>query len=185
VSVGAPTELLAGLEAVAGGALLFFVPGYAISRAVFPEWRIRGPGGARRALETVVLGFVLSIGVTVLAGYLLLNGAPGGFVARWSDPLLEAVLAAVAGAAALVALAEGAFARVPPPARGSEGGPGEEGAWELTRAVDRLRREERSILRRLEGEPESDASSGLRTRLEEIRRLREERLRAREAEYDL
>ncbi len=184
MSGGSPTELVAGLGAVAGGALLFFVPGYALTRAVFPEWRLRGPGALRRGLETVVLAFVLSVVLTVLAGYLLLHGAPGGFAAGWGDPLLEAVLAGIAGAAALVAALEGAFARTPPPARAPDAGPGEEGAWELSRAVDRLGQEERSIVRRLRAEPESDAATGLRARLEEIRRVREERLRAQEAEYE-
>jgi MFS family permease len=176
---------LALLQAIAGGALLFFVPGYAVSRAIFPEWRLRGPEGTRRALETVVIAFVLSIVLTVLVGYLLLSAAPGGFSAAWSDPLLEAALAAVAAVAAAVAWLEGAFARTPPAPRRLEERPGEEGAWELTRDLDRLRGEERKLLRRLRAGDDPGAAPALRARLEEIERAREERLRAREAEYDL
>ncbi len=176
---------VAVLEAVVGGALLFFVPGFAVSRAIFPEWRFRGPDGARHALETVVVAFVLSVVLTVLVGYLLLSAAPGGFSAAWGDPLLEAALAAVAAIAGVVAWLEGAFAPVPPAAPRIEGRPGEEGAWELTRELDRLRGEERTILRRLRSGDDPDGAPALRARLEELERAREERLRAREAEYDL
>jgi len=91
------------LEAIVGGLLLFVVPGFAVARALFPEWRFRGPDGTLRALETATLSFVLSVALTVLVGSLLLGLAPGGFAAAWSDPVLEVALAAVA----LVAVAAG------------------------------------------------------------------------------
>jgi len=91
--------ILSVVEGVAGGLLLFFVPGYALTKAVFPEWRVRGRNAGRRLVEVVTLSFVTSIGLTVVVGFGLLDLAPGGFSAAWSDPLLEAALAAVAGVA--------------------------------------------------------------------------------------
>ncbi|MFY9717906.1 MAG: DUF1616 domain-containing protein, partial [Thermoplasmata archaeon] len=61
------------LEATVGGLLLFVVPGFTLARCLFPEWRFRGPDGARRALETATLAFVLSIALTVLVGSALLG----------------------------------------------------------------------------------------------------------------
>lgn len=140
-------------EAVAGGLLLFVVPGFAVARSVFPEWRFRGPDGARRALETATLSFVLSIALTVLVGTALLGLAPGGFSAAWSDPLLEALLAAIAAVAFVAGWARGAYARVAPPAPTGEPADarGEEHAWELTRQLDRLHREDRALARRADG----------------------------------
>jgi peptidyl-tRNA hydrolase, PTH2 family len=94
-------------EAVAGGALLFFVPGFAVAKAVFPERRHTDPDGLLWLVELAALGFVLSVVLTVVVGYLLLVGSPGGFRADWSDPLLEACLAALALVAFVVGLFEG------------------------------------------------------------------------------
>ena len=165
-------------EAVAGGALLFALPGLAVARAVFPEWRFRGPDGLRRVLETVTLGFVLSVALTVLVGGALLGIAPGGFAASWGDPLLEAALAAIALVAFVVGLFEGAYARVPPVTPTPAPDPGGEGAWPLSRALERLNREEARLARR-----GAEGSADDRRRLEEIRSERARLEAGREAEY--
>jgi hypothetical protein len=169
-------------EAIAGVLLVFFVPGYAVTKATFPEWRVRGAGGARRLLEIATLSFVLSVVLTVLAGYLLLVAAPAGFQAYWSDPVLEAVLAGVALIGLVVAWFRGGFARTAPAARRPEASGGEEGAWELTRELDRLAREERRIEHALRTKAECDTPR-LEQELTELR-ARSAALRARrEAEY--
>jgi uncharacterized membrane protein len=136
------------LEILAGFLLIFFVPGFAVTRATFPEWRVRGPGGRRRLVETVTLSFVLSVGLTVLVGYGLLAGGPTGFQASWSDPVLEAVLAGIAAVAFAVGVARGAYRREPPlpanPTLEAEVDP-----LQLTRELDRLAREERRIRHQL------------------------------------
>lgn len=171
-------------ETIAGGLLLFVLPGLTIARALFPEWRFRGPGGPRRALETTTLAFVLSVALTVLVGAVLLGVAPGGFSAAWSDPFLEAVLAAITVIAFAVGLLEGAYQRRPA-ARGlAEAGPGDEGAWELTRELDRLRREESRLEGRLAAAAaDPSASATLRAELESLRDRRSSLERDREEEY--
>ncbi|MCI4366082.1 MAG: DUF1616 domain-containing protein, partial [Thermoplasmata archaeon] len=131
-------------EAAAGLLLVFFLPGYTTTRALFPEWRLRGSEAWRRGVETVTLGFVISIGWTVVIAYLLLEGGPSGFAASWTDPALEAALALVTVIAFLVGWWEGAYARVPPQ-RTVSSDPGGEGAWELTRRLEDLGREERRL----------------------------------------
>jgi hypothetical protein len=174
------------LEAVAGGALLFFVPGYTVTRAVFPGWRLRGPLALRRGLETVTLSFVLSVVLTVVVGYGLLASTPGGFSATWSQPVLEAALAGIALVAFVAGVFEGAYARTPSSLPAARPEPGGEGAWELTRRLDRLLREERRIVRQLDRGPEGTTTvEGLRQRLAEIRGEEETLRRNREAEYDL
>jgi len=177
---------LAVVEAVAGGALLFLVPGFAVGKALFPERRVRGPDGVRWALELVALSLVLSVGLTVVVGYVLLAGAPGGFSATWGDPLLEAVLAAIALAAAVAGALEGAYARSPPRAR-VEPEPGTEGVWELSVELDRLQRERLAVERELRGTPPSDgeARARLTARREEVARDEEALRRRREADYDV
>jgi hypothetical protein len=171
-------------EAVLGGALLFFVPGFTVTRAVFPRLRLRGPDGLKGALETVALSFTLSVVLTVLVGFALLRFAPGGFAASWSDPLLEACLGAVAIVALVVGLLEGSYAASPPPAAPTD--PGSAGVWELTRELDRLAREERRIARELAGARTDAADRGeLERRLAEVRSEVRAIQARREAEYDL
>lgn len=170
-------------EAIAGGLLFFVVPGYAVTRAMFPEWRLRGPGKLRRGLETATLSFVLSIGLTVLVGYALLSAAPGGFAASWSDPLLEVCLAAVAAAGFVAAALQGAFSRSPTPSRAASPEPGGEGAWELTRELDRLHREERRLRRSLRSGEDATAAAEARRRLEELGARVDSLERAREDQY--
>lgn len=170
------------LETIAGLLLVFFVPGYALAKATFPEWRVRGPTALLRGVELVTLGFCLSVVLTVVAGYGLLKVGPNGFQASWSDPALEAVLAAVAFVAFVVGLARGAYRREPPAAP-SPTAAAEEAPWELAGRLYRLDREERRLTRQLaRGGPSVE-----RGRVdEELARLREERaalVRAREEEY--
>jgi hypothetical protein len=177
-------ELSTAVEVPIGFLLVLFVPGYAVTKALFPEWRIRGPEAYLRLIEIATLGFVLSVVLTVLVGYVLLVGAPSGFQAYWSAPVLEAALAGIALVAVAVGAARGAYARVPPPARAPAPSGGEEGAWELTRELDRLAREERQLLRSLRGTASSaDEAARLRARLEEVRAHSQELGRRREAEY--
>jgi len=170
--------------AVVGGLLLFFLPGYALTRSLFPEWRLRGPDGPRHALETVTLAFVTSVGLTVLVGFGILDLAPGGFSAAWSDPLLEGCLAAVAAVAFVVALLRGAWSRVPLPERVPSPPNGEEGAWEISRELERLDGEERRLRHALRVAPASSSESArFAAELELVRTEREELRRKREEEY--
>jgi hypothetical protein len=172
-----------GAEMVAGALLVFFVPGYAVTKAVFPEWRIRGAVATLRLLEVVTLSLVTSVGLTVLVGYALLEGGPNGFQAAWGDPLLEAVLAAVAAVAFVVAWERGAFARTPPAPPAPE--PADEaGTWRLVEQLDELRREERRIRHRLRQAPAgSTEASRLRGELERVRAETSHLQTRREEEY--
>ena len=172
-------------QAVAGGALLFVVPGYAVAKAVFPERRIAGPDGVRWALELAALALVLSVVLTVTVGYVLLSGSPGGFAASWSDPLLEAVLAGIALVAFVVGWLEGAYARTPPVRRARPEEPGSAGAWELSERLDRLQRERRELERELRRPPAPEDAARLQVRLDELVAEDERLRRRREADYEL
>ncbi len=162
---------------VGGALLLFFLPGFTVARAVFPEKRFRGPAGLRGALELTVLAFVLSVVLTVLVGYVLLSVAPGGFSATWEAPSLEVALGAIAVVAFGVGAVRGAYARRPPPA--SEAGPGDEGAWELSRKLDRLAADRRNARRR-----SADASEAASPEIARVDAEEGALAGAREAEYD-
>jgi hypothetical protein len=171
-------------EAVVGGFLLFFIPGYAVVKALFPEWRVRGPDGGRRLLEVLTLSFVTSIGLTVLVGFGLLDLAPGGFSAGWSNPVLEAVLIAVAAVAFAVSFFRGAWSPTPPSAPVPSPSVGEEGAWELSRELERLGRDERRIQHALRTTPTDSAEAArLTAALEALRSERAALSRRREEEY--
>jgi len=171
-------------EIVAGFLLVFFVPGYSVTRAVFPEWRIRGHDAMRRVVEELTLSLVLSVVLTVLVGDGLLSLTPSGFQASWSDPALEVALAAIAGVALVIAWARGSFRReAPSRAPRTEAG-GEEGALELTFQLDELSREERRIRHLLRaGVENAQERERLYERLEAIRAESLELARRREAEY--
>ncbi|HYA57397.1 MAG TPA: DUF1616 domain-containing protein [Thermoplasmata archaeon] len=176
--------ILSVVEGVAGALLLFFVPGYALTKAIFPDWRVRGRNAGRRLVEVVTLSFVTSIGLTVVVGFGLLDLAPGGFSAAWSDPLLEAALAAVAGVALLASFVRGAWARTPPAVAAPSTPVGEEGAWELSRELERLGRDERRLehaLRVAAGTPADKAR--LSAELDSVKAEREALRRGREEEY--
>ena len=125
---------------------MFFVPGYTITKALFPEWRVRGSAAPRVAVTIVTLSFVTSVGVTVLVGFGLLSLSPDGFQASWSDPVLQAWLAGIALVAFVVGFWRGAYRRDPPEPRPKPAAdPGSEGAWELQRRLDGLRRQSRRL----------------------------------------
>jgi hypothetical protein len=165
-------------EAVAGVLLLFVLPGLTTAKALFPEWRLRGPERLLRSVELGTLSLVLSVGFTVLIGFGLLN-LPVGFSAAWSDPLLEGLLAIVAIGGFIAGWARGAYRRDPPPAPSPETSPGEDGAWEVVRTLELLAREERRIRHALRVDADGPAAAGLRADLDrvqaEARRLGEAR----------
>ena len=173
-----PLEILAGLL------LVFALPGYAITKATFPEWRLRGPGALLRAVEIGTLSLVLSVTVTILVGFVL-GSLPGSdFQAGWNDPLLEAVLAAIVAVGLVAAVLRGAFRRLPPSAPAPEPDPGEEAPFALARALEADRREARRLRHAIRTLKADDPQ---RARLEEelqvTERRTQERLAAREAEY--
>jgi hypothetical protein len=171
-------------EGLVGGLLLFFVPGYAVTKALFPEWRVRGFEGNRRLLEIVTLSFVTSVGLTVVVGFGILDLAPGGFAATWSDPVLEGALAAVTLVALVVAVFRGAFARIAPTGPPTSGATGEEGAWELSRELERLGRDERRLQHALRVSTGNPAATGrLTAELDSLRAEREALRQKREDEY--
>lgn len=172
------------LESAGGFALLFFVPGFVVSKALFPEWRLRGPATLRRLVELVTLSFVLSVALTVFVGYLLLAGAPGGFGATWNYPLLEACLFGISLVALAVGLARGAYGRELPARRPAPAESDGEGAFELAAQLDELRREERRVRHELRTSGGSDAERGrLERRLDEIDRESADLRTRREEEY--
>jgi len=171
-------------EAVLGGLLLFFVPGYALTKATFPEWRISGPGGLRRLVEVITLSFVVSVVLTVLAGYVLLDVSPGGFAASWSNPVLESVLGAIAGVGLAVALMRGAFSHQVPASPALSEGPGDEGAWEVSRELEALARDERRLEHQLRvTHDDPGAVARLHEQLDAVRARRELLRVKREEQY--
>lgn len=176
--------LLSIAEGLAGGLLLFFIPGYAVAKALFPEWRVRGPQGGRRLLEIVTLSFVTSVGLTVVVGFGILDLVPGGFAAAWSDPVLEGALGAVALVALVAAFLREAFARIPPASRPTAAGAGEEGAWDLSRELERLGRDERRLQHVLRvSSPNPAETARLTAELDSVRAERDALRRKREEEY--
>ncbi|HTW40342.1 MAG TPA: DUF1616 domain-containing protein [Thermoplasmata archaeon] len=170
-------------EAFVGLLLVFFLPGYTIVKATFPEWRIRGRAAYLRFLEIVTLALVLSVVLTVLVGSLLLL-TPAGFQAYWTDPVLEVVLAAVAFLALLVGWLRGAYRREPPPAPEPSADDSEEGAWELSRELEAIGREERRLRHVLRvGSHDDNETARLNAELARLESRRDELRREREAEY--
>ena len=156
------------VESVAGLALVFFLPGFALARATFPEWRFRGPSGTVHLLETLTLSLVGSVVLTILLGIAFLNTSVG-FQATWSDPVLFAALAALTAVGLVGAWVRGAFATIPPAGPNLEPEGGTEGAFEDIREIDRLRAEERRLRHRSRTLPRDDPE---RLRLnEEIARV--------------
>jgi hypothetical protein len=169
-------------EAVAGLALLFFLPGFAVARATFPEWRFRGPAGTIRLLETLSLSLVTSVGITVIVGFGLLK-TPVGFQATWSDPLLFAILAALTAIGLVIALLRGAFASTPPKGPEVPSEPGTDGAFETIRELDRLHAQERRVVHRLRVMARDDPGrSSLDSELTDLRQRSAAIVAAREAE---
>ncbi|MFZ0892672.1 MAG: DUF1616 domain-containing protein [Thermoplasmata archaeon] len=171
-------------ESLAGLALVFFLPGYCTTKALFPEWRVQGPDGLTRLVEIISLSFVLSVVLTIVLGYGLLVLGPNGFQASWSDPVLEAILAVIAAVALAAGILRHAYSKEAPLPRDEGADPGGEGAWELLRELEDLQREERRLRHRLrvtKGDSGTSAQveNQLRDVQEQIATLRQHR----EAEY--
>lgn len=167
--------------------LLFFVlPGFTLSRALWPEWRLRGRDGVETMAKLATSSLVLSVALLILVGFVLGN-APGGlFQASPSDPLLELILAAMTAIFLVLAFLRGAFSEVPPSAPRFSTPPlaGEDDLPEVWREFEAMAREESKLRRRLrletrENSPEADAT---RQALETLKARRREREAQREAE---
>jgi uncharacterized membrane protein len=171
-------------ELAIGLPILFFVPGYTLTKALFPEWRVRGETALQRALEIAVLAFVLSVVLTVLVGWTLLSVAPGGFQAEWSDPLLQTILAGIALVGFVAGWVRGAYAHDPPVRVVPTEDVGEEGAWELTRRLEELAREQRRLEHRLRvSSADGEERVSLQQDIDRLRREQESLGRQREAAY--
>ncbi|MGI0067757.1 MAG: hypothetical protein ACREB9_04990, partial [Thermoplasmata archaeon] len=171
-------------EATIAGFLFFFVPGYCIARATFPEWRVLRPLHRLRLLETIAISFVVSVALTVIAGEILLAASPSGFQAYWSDPVLEVALGAIAAVAFGLAWARGAFHRAPPVDSQKVGLTPEEDPWTLMRELDRLERDRRRALHQLRiATTGADESDRIRAEIDRIDDRRAELLRQREEQY--
>jgi hypothetical protein len=166
--------LLDPFEAAAGLLLVFVLPGLAWARAVFPEWRYTGPLGLTRVVETATLALLLSVSLTILAGFALTVPGAGGFQASWTDPVLEAVLAGLAVVGAFAAWGRGAFDREPPAAPALEAVPWSDPPRALNVELAGLRQEQRRIRTALR---RRDLPAEERIRLESERSALEERSR--------
>jgi hypothetical protein len=104
-----PSPLFATLALV----LFFFLPGYLLMKALWPEWRIRGKAAVERGVTMVTGAVVSSTAMTILVGFVLGNTA--SFQAGPDNPLLEAVLLVLSVAFFLVGLWRGAYSKWPLP----------------------------------------------------------------------
>lgn len=171
-------------EIVLGLVLLFGLPGWGVTKAMFPEWRLKGPDALLRIVEVGTLSVVLSVTLTVLVGFGL-GALPGNlFQAGWSNPLLESILAVIAGIALVVAALRGGFRARAPSGPALEPSPGEDAPFALMEQLETNRRELRRVrhaLRQLSpGDPNrSELETKVAALEDEFRRVRERR----EAEY--
>jgi hypothetical protein len=95
------------LEPIAGGLLLFVLPGFAWSRALFPEWPLRGPSASIRWVETLTLSFLMSVSLTIVIGSALSRNNTLDFSASWSAPTVELLLLVATAAGLVVAAVRG------------------------------------------------------------------------------
>ncbi|MGA7861025.1 MAG: DUF1616 domain-containing protein [Thermoplasmata archaeon] len=173
-----PPEILVGLL------LVFALPGYAITKATFPEWRLRGPDALLRSVEIGTLSLVLSVTVTILVGFVLGNLPGSFFQAGWSDPLLETILAAISGVGLAVAVLRGGFSKTPPARPAPEPSPDEEDPMALLRALEESQRRARRLqhaLRQLKADDPDRAR--LEAELADTHRRSQELRANQEAEY--
>ncbi|HXQ48863.1 MAG TPA: DUF1616 domain-containing protein [Thermoplasmata archaeon] len=143
------------VEAAVGLALLFFLPGFAVGRAMFPEWRFRGPGGTIHLIETLALSLVLSVALTVVVGYALLTSSLG-FGSTWSNPNVLESLGVVTIVGLGVAVVRGAFSATAPEGPSVPSERGSEVAFETIRELDGLVAAERRLRHRLRVLPRDD-----------------------------
>ncbi len=172
------------VEVALAALLAFFVPGYCVTRATFPEWRVVRPLHRLRLLETIALSFVVSVALTVVVGEILLAASPSGFQAYWTDPILESLLGALALVAFAVAWVRGAFRPTPPGGPSHVDASREEDPWALMGELDRLERDRRRAMHQLRrsraGTPEF---ARIQAEINRIDSRRVEILREREEEY--
>lgn len=175
-------DVVGGFLAVLGALLVFVLPGYTLTKALFPDWRVRGPVAGLRAVEILSLSLVTSVALTIVAGFALLVLPGQGFAASWSDPVLEGALAGIAVVALGVGMVRGAYAHDPPPAPPLEPSPGADDGWALVGRLEAIDRERRRLLHQLRREgatgPEAERRRATLTALDQeaetIRRRREE-----------
>jgi hypothetical protein len=174
---GGPAAIVLGLL------LIFLLPGFGLTRAIWPERRVLRPLSLRALVEQLTTSLVLSVVATVLVGFAWL-GSSAGVQATWSDPVVEGTLALLAAAALVVAAARGSFARVPPEAPRLEPEGGHEGPLELLRRLDQYERDERRLEHRLRtaGEASSEGRT-IRAELDRLRAEAEALKERRESEY--
>jgi hypothetical protein len=166
-------------EIALGLALLFFLPGFAVSRALFPEWRFRG--GWIRVTEILTLSLILSVALTILIGFTLGNLPGALFQASWSDPILEVILGGITIAGLAGAWVRGGLARVPPAPLRGPAAPGPDRPFELIRALDQLASQERGLRRRLRHSAATERPR-LEVEIRELQRRQATLLSAREAD---
>ena len=170
-------------EVGAGLLLVFFLPGFGLTRALFPERRVFRPLSFRGLLEQLASSLVLSVAVTIVVGFAWLGTSPG-VQAGWSTPYVEATLAAITAAAFAVAIARGSFSRDPPLARALEPDGSPVDPMEIVAKLDRLAREERRLAHKLRIAGGSSAESEPIQRALAANRAEASQLRSeREAEY--
>jgi membrane protein implicated in regulation of membrane protease activity len=125
--------------------LFFFVPGFLLMKALWPEWRFRGVKGLERGLTLVAGGVVLSVALTIIIGFYL--GNTGLFQAGQGNPLLEEILAAISVVCLIAGWWRGAYsAKAPPESRLTE--PplyGEDDADSFGSTMEQIARDQRRI----------------------------------------
>lgn len=169
------------LESAAGVFLLFVAPGYAWTRALFPEWKFRGPRRWENGVRTVTLTLVWSVAIDVVAGSVLTEVPSLGFSAAWSDPRLEWILLATTIGGLVTAMGRGAFrlrgeSTAPAP-------PGESPPLGWMREADRLVRDQARLRRKIRKSPvESPERTRFERELIEVSEQLTEVHRRREAE---
>lgn len=160
-------------------ALFFFVPGYLLVKALWPEKRWAGPGAPIVALEMVTGGFLASLGLFLVVGFVL--GNTSSFAAGPGDPFLEEILLGLSAAFFVVGWFLGAYRKEAPatPSFVEPPAPGEADLGPVLDTFQGLNREERELrreihrLRREGGKPEE-----LAQRREELEAVRGRRRQA-------
>ncbi|HEV2519661.1 MAG TPA: DUF1616 domain-containing protein [Thermoplasmata archaeon] len=170
-------------QAAVGLMLIYFLPGFAVTRALFPERRVFRPTSAKVLVEQLTSSVILSVAITILAGYVWL-GTSVGVQVTWAQPRVEESLAVISGVTLAVAAARGSFARRAP--KGPDLAPesGHSDPMAIIRQLDELGRRRRSLehQRRVTGADSPDSVSideAIRQIDDEDRALRAQR----EAEY--
>jgi hypothetical protein len=166
------------LESIAGGLLVFVLPGFVWSRALFPEWPLRGPAASIRWVETLTLSFLMSVSMTIVIGSALSRNNTLDFSASWSAPTVEILLAAATAIGVVAAWLRGGLTwRGAPRAAGPSDEPDVTGTLRDLDRIERDRIRARRALHDARGDPKKEAAC--RETLEELdlraRRIREHR----------